>query len=575
MDMMKIHKGIAARIFSLALVLLLFTIVLAVFLLNEVRVANREVQLLRDREIPLQLAIGQIEEAGLRRRLAFERWYGALNASSPHPEIVAEAKNNYFLFTTRVDEAFADALRQLKAYPPGSRDADLAEIRTRLAQLQEGYPDVTRRQKELLALQQSGHQAEVAQQIGLLNDMQSSLQRQRHDLLASVSNLTRDAAADLARRQSRAWWLSLSATVSAVLLGLVVAALISLRLSEPVRALIRAVADVRTGKLDTRLPVHSEDELGELTRSFNYLIQELQEKDHLKKLFGRYVDPRVLTKLLAAEGETLLAGDRQEMTILFADIVGFSDLGERLTPSLLVTVLNRHFTLQAEAVQAQYGVVDKFQGDGLLAFWGAPFVEAGEQARLALTSARAQIKAMERLQSELPELTGLRRDPPTVSIRIGIAKGDVLVGNIGSTAACNFTVIGDSVNLAARVESLNRIYGTLLLLDDNAAAALGPDDALREIDCVVVKGRREATRLFTLLQFNGEPTARDYELQALYKEALLPYRSGDWATAASALRACLAHTPGDGPATALLQRITALHEQPPADWTGVWHLDTK
>lgn len=244
----------------------------------------------------------------------------------------------------------------------------------------------------------------------------------------------------------------------------------------------------------------------------------------------------------------LQQSDRQEMTILFADIVGFSDLGERLTPSLLVTVLNRHFTLQAEAVQAQFGVVDKFQGDGLLAFWGAPFVEAADQARLALASARAQIIAMERLQRELPELTGLRRDPPTASIRIGIAKGDVLVGNIGSTAACNFTVIGDSVNLAARVESLNRVYGTLLLLDDNAAEALGPDEALREIDCVVVKGRREATRLFTLLQFQGEPTAHDYELQALYQEALLAYRHGDWAVAAAGLRACLAHTPGDGPA---------------------------
>src|SRR4029077_10067809 len=190
--------------------------------------------------------------------------------------------------------------------------------------------------------------------------------------------------------------------------------------------------DVQEGNLNIELPVSSTDEVGRLTDSFNFFVKELRSKEHLKQTFGKYIDPRILEQVLAQPGAEAVASGRREMTVLFADLVGFTSVSERLTPSLMVTLLNRHFGLQATAVQEHHGLVDKFVGDSIMAFWGAPFVKPEEHAVLACRAAQAQLVALDTLRRELPEITGLRRDVPTVELRIGICTGEVVVGNIGS-----------------------------------------------------------------------------------------------------------------------------------------------
>src|SRR5262249_14544210 len=180
----------------------------------------------------------------------------------------------------------------------------------------------------------------------------------------------------------------------------------------------------------------------------------------------------------------------------------------RLVPWWMVTLLNRHFGLQAMAVQEHHGVVDKFVGDCVMAFWGPPFVKPEEHALLACRAAQAQLAARDTLRHELPEITGLRRDIPTVELRIGICTGEVVVGNIGSENTRSYTVIGDTVNLAARLERANRVYGTQILIGETTAQAIGQEFETREIDIISVKGKTETTRIFELLaakaQFSGE-----------------------------------------------------------------------
>jgi class 3 adenylate cyclase len=145
------------------------------------------------------------------------------------------------------------------------------------------------------------------------------------------------------------------------------------------------------------------------------------------------------------------------MTVLFADLVGFTGLSERLIPLLMVTLLNRHFGLQALAVQEHHGVFDKFIGDSVMAFWGQPFVSRKNTPCWRVAAAQAQLAALDTLRRELPDITGLRRDAPVIDLGIGICTEEVVVGNIGSENTRSYTVIGDTSNLAARLERANRV----------------------------------------------------------------------------------------------------------------------
>src|SRR6185503_3776626 len=148
---------------------------------------------------------------------------------------------------------------------------------------------------------------------------------------------------------------------------------------------------------------------------------------------------------------------RREMTILFCDMDGFTSFSEGMTPSGLVTVLNRYLSVISDPVRRNDGIIDKYIGDAVMAFWGPPFTGATEHARLAALTAVEQLAAVAAFQSELPELIGIRRGLPQLEARIGVATGEVVVGNIGSEQTRSYTVIGDTVNVASRLEGACKI----------------------------------------------------------------------------------------------------------------------
>jgi class 3 adenylate cyclase len=324
------------------------------------------------------------------------------------------------------------------------------------------------------------------------------------------------------------------------------------------------------------LPVRSNDEVGRLTNSFNFFVEQLRSKEQMKQTFGKYIDPRILEHVLAHPGAEAVAGGRREMTVLFADLIGFTSLSERLTPSLMVTLLNRHFGLQAMAVQEHYGVVDKFIGDSIMAFWGTPFVKPAEHAVLACRAARAQLVALDTLRHELPEITGLRRDVPTIELRIGICTGEVVVGNIGSENTRSYTVIGDTVNLTARLERANRVYGTQILIDEPTAQTVGQEFETREIDTISVKGKTETTRIFELLATKGQLSKELEGLRQRYEQGRRAFLAQEWDLAEASFRECLQLRPTDGPSQVSIQRIQTLRRSPPPkDWNGAWQLVEK
>ena len=574
---MPFRQTIAAKIFGLAIILLLLTIALAGFLLYEVTRTKQDLAIVANFDVPLTQSLARLHEFGLRRRLAFERWFGALNAAEPNREVVAEATENYTLFTRKLTDEFSTARHVIEAYPenaPGSHT--LAEVETLLDQIEPAYQIINNRQREVLDMQRAGQHDKANEQLNLLNDLQSTVQNQRESVNSKMAAWSGSATRATEQRERRVFWLTIAATTSTVLLGLAVATLITNRLSRPVRSLAIAMRDVQGGNLNIELPVSSTDEVGRLTDSFNFFVKELRSKERLKQTFGKYVDPRILEHVLAQPGAEAVGGGRREMTVLFADLVGFTGLSERLTPLLMVTLLNRHFGLQALAVQEHHGVVDKFIGDSVMAFWGQPFVKPEEHAVLACRAAQAQLTALETLRRELPDITGLRRDIPEVDVCIGICTGEVVVGNIGSENTRSYTVIGDTANLAARLERANRVYGTHVLIAESTAQAVDSRFEMREIDTIFVKGKMETTRVFELMSAVGELSEELTRLRQGYNAARRSYLAQDWDTAEATFSECLEIRPSDGPSRVFLERVQALRRNPPGkDWNGVWQLVEK
>jgi adenylate cyclase len=574
---MPFRQTIAAKIFGLAVILLLLTIGLAVFLLFEVTRTKQDLTVVANFDLPLTQSVARLHEFGLRRRLAFERWFGAFNAAEPNPEIVAEATENYALFTGKLTEEFSAARRIIGVYPknaPGSQT--LAEVATLLDQIEPAYQIINNRQREVLDMQLAGHHDKANQQLNLLNDLQRTVQNQRESVNSKMAAWSAAAARATEQRERRVFWLTIAATTSTVFLGMAVAALITNRLSRPVRSLATAMRDVQQGNLDIQLPVGSTDEVGRLTDSFNFFVKELRSKERMKQTFGKYIDPRILEHVLAQPGAEAVGGGRRNMTVSFADLVGFTGLSERLTPLLMVTLLNRHFGLQALAVQEHHGVVDKFVGDSVMAFWGPPFVKPEEHALLACRAAQAQLGALDALRLELPDITGLRRDLPAIDLCIGICTGEVVVGNIGSDNTRSYTVIGDTANLAARLERANRVYGTQILIGETTAHAIGSQFETREIDTISVKGKTETTRIFELIAAAGQLSEELARLRECYEQARRTYLAQDWDLAEANFRECLRIRPNDGPSHVFLERVQVLRQNPPGKrWNGVWQLVEK
>jgi class 3 adenylate cyclase len=393
----------------------------------------------------------------------------------------------------------------------------------------------------------------------------------RADMLAQVYA----SAATVMVDQQRATWITVIVTAIAAILGLLFAGLVGGGITRPVRLLLQGTRDVEAGQLDRSIDVVTRDEIGQLTAAFNRMVGQLRQKEQMRRTFGRYIDPRVAEGLIN-QSAAATEGQRRTMTVMFCDMKGFTGLSEGMTPQGLVKVMNRYLSTMSEPIRAQQGIIDKYIGDAIMAYWGPPFTDEADEARLACLAAIDMMGRIGGLRKELPELLGVRSIPTECDLRIGIATGEALVGSIGSEFMMSFTVMGDTVNLASRLESANKFYGTRCLVSQATIAAAAQAVEAREIDRLVVAGQTRPQIVFEIMGRGGELSAEQIALRAHYSDGLAAYRARHWDEATSALKAALAAAPGDGPCMVLLTRVESLRDNPPpADWDGSWRLDQK
>jgi class 3 adenylate cyclase len=364
---------------------------------------------------------------------------------------------------------------------------------------------------------------------------------------------------------------SVAATVGFLLFGV-----LTNRLARAFRRLLEGTQAVQTGQLAAELPVTSDDEIGQLTRSFNHMVVELKAKAHIKDTFGKYLDPRIVNDLLRPSTENPEAAERRAVSVFFSDIEAFSGIAEQLTAAALVHLLNRYFSVVTKVIRERSGIVDKYVGDAVMAFWAPPFSPGDGHAADACLSALAQQEAIAAFRRELPDVLGLRRHVPDFRVRMGVTTGEVVIGTIGSDEAKSYTVIGDTVNLASRLEGVNKVYGTAILIAEETYRLAQHAVEVREIDLLTVMGKTEPVRVFELLARAGELSPPDEELRGAFAKGLGAYRDLDWNGAARMFQECLSIRPDDGPAKVFSRRVALLRSNPPAAaWDRVWRVTEK
>lgn len=376
------------------------------------------------------------------------------------------------------------------------------------------------------------------------------------------------------QRTSLSWQL-LGVAIIAFLLGTILATLVTRRILEPIHSLRRSASAVAQGELDIEVKSRSSDEIGELANAFNQMVEGLRERESIKETFSSYVDPRIAGHLLSPGNEDS-DGDRRVMTVFFSDMEGFTSISEQLTPKALVKLINHYLADMSAPIQEEDGIIDKFIGDAIMAYWGPPFVRDQDQAILGCRAGLACLEKIPLFQEQVPEITGLRRDAPTIRVRIGLATGPVLIGNIGSRKIRNYTLMGDTVNLAARLEGACKAYGVSMLISEATADAVRSHILLREIDSIAVKGKTEPSRIFQPLGLVADADAAQEGSREAFETGLEAYRAQDWTRARRAFGECTIDDASDPAARIFLDRIDVLEQEPPGkDWDGVWRLTSK
>jgi class 3 adenylate cyclase len=341
-------------------------------------------------------------------------------------------------------------------------------------------------------------------------------------------------------------------------------------ITRPIATLAQAARRIGAGQFDARVAIATGDELEELGGAFNEMAAGLSERELIKQTLERYVSKNVAAELLRAPGQAALAGVRRELTVLFVDLGGFTRLAEELAPEAVVAHLNEYFEAVCGAVLEHDGTVKEFQGDGVVAFWGAPIAQPDHAVR----ACRAALAASVRLDALCARW--VERGVVAPSYRMGLHTAELVAGEIGSAERGTYGVVGDGMNLASRLEGANKVYGTRILVSETTRARAGAEFVTRELDQVRVVGRRAAVRIFELVGASAGVDAHALRVLEHYATALAAHRARDWDAAGRALDALLALAPDDAPARVLAARGSAFRAHPPpSDWDGVFALDAK
>ncbi|MDA0708767.1 MAG: HAMP domain-containing protein [bacterium] len=564
------------RILGLAMVLLICLTSVASFSLYRLSNVRDGIDRLNGYWFPMTRDISEIDEAVLAQRLAFERILN-LYAMRPLPEEqIAQEKQSWIKMGGEIDSLISST-RSLPTADPNEGDGALvASLSATLASIADRQKAARNQAHQILTLMATGRQGEADALLAVVETDEVAFEKTIETRQGVFETAFRNAARDAAKHESQVLHVNAIATALAVVFGLVFAILTAAKLTAPIRQLMEKMRDVGSGNLDVHLRQTSRDEVGSLTHSFNDMVVKLQQKDTIKKTFGKYVDSRIVEQLVERAEEPQTVGKNQVMTVLFQDVIGLEAIAQRLNPEIGLRMINRYLTQMSAPVADHGGIIDKFIDTMVMAFWGMPFTGEEDHAKMACACALAQVALMEDLCRWVSLAGNADGKTAPLALQVGLATGPLVVGNMGSEQAKSYTVMGDTVNIASRLKGANKEYGTQVLMTRETHELSETHMVTREIDLIKVVGKDEPVRIYELLGSAAGAVTQVTQLQGLFQEALVSYREQTWSKAQELFEACLHARPGDGPSEAYLKRIAIFRKTPPpGNWDGVWQLNKK
>ena len=299
-------------------------------------------------------------------------------------------------------------------------------------------------------------------------------------------------------------------------------------------------------------------------------MMERKQKGFIKGAFSQYLSPTVIDQIVENPDMLQLGGEKREMTPFFSDIQGFSTISEGLTPEELVQLLNEYLTAMCDIVSSYHGTIDKFEGDAIIAFWGAP-LELPDHATIACHAAIDMQKKNEEMRKTLRE-----QNRPMLYTRIGMSSGSVVVGNMGSADRMDYTMMGDVVNLAARLEGVNKFYQTFTMIPQSTYELAKDDIDTRQLDIIRVVGKKEPISVYEVLERKNQTSSEKSGVVEKFLKALKLYEERNFADASKEFEKVLAIDPDDGPSQTYVKRCGVFLETPPEkDWDGVYTFTEK
>jgi len=300
------------------------------------------------------------------------------------------------------------------------------------------------------------------------------------------------------------------------------------------------------------------------------VLEDITNEQRLRTAIARYMTKEVADRLLE-EGEGVLGGQMQDATVMFTDIRNFTGISEKIGPKETVAFLNEYFSIMVDIIFTYEGTLDKYIGDAIMAVFGAPF-STGEDADRSVRSAIDMLNALKKLNWKRQN-----QSKETIKIGIGINSNKILSGNIGSMKRMDYTVIGDGVNLAARLEGVNKVYGTNIIISDSTRQGLNGDYTMREIDLIRVKGKTEPVAIYQILDYHDEQSFPNLDdVLELFNTGLKYYRRHNWRKARQNFGSALNLNPSDSVSKLFFSRCRYYIENPPpTEWDGVWVMETK
>ncbi|MEW6387147.1 MAG: adenylate/guanylate cyclase domain-containing protein [Thermodesulfobacteriota bacterium] len=347
--------------------------------------------------------------------------------------------------------------------------------------------------------------------------------------------------------------------------AILLATLIARGISQPIKLLAEETKKIKDFRLDDKIVIKS------YIKEIQFMGNAISAMKAGLQAFRKYVPAELVRQLIHTGEEARLGGQKREITVFFSDISGFTGIAERLAPEELMLRLSEYFDELTKILSAEKGTVDKYIGDGILAFWGAPVPDEEH----AWHACHAALVCQEKLK-ELNHRWEAEGKYPFAT-RIGISTGETVVGNVGSRERINYTVMGDNVNLASRLEGVNKLYGTQIIVSPTTYQAVADKFWLRPLGIIAAKGKKEETTIYELLGSRraGENGATA-ELCEEFAQGFQAYLARDWEGAAAIFGDLLKKFPGDAPTDFYLARCRYYRENPPGgDWRGIEYLEVK